>query len=176
MDYISSINEGDDAVGASPWENSPAASPRNNRTSFSALGTEPAPFGFNSQPSNGLNPDPAAAEGFQRPGTATTASVTDGDTDASTTLDPQSQSFEASQPGSSQEQSLPDPEEAAPAPAAAQGEQPKTQEQQRRPAQPQFRLQAKITGLERTGKKDPILRFDVHVCRTHGDRCLYSWS
>lgn len=26
-----------------------------------------------------------------------------------------------------------------------------------------FRLHAKITALERTGKKDPILRFDVHV-------------
>ena len=36
-----------------------------------------------------------------------------------------------------------------------------------RPAQegksPQYKLQAKITGLERTGRKDPILRFDVHV-------------
>ncbi|OXV10943.1 hypothetical protein Egran_01296 [Elaphomyces granulatus] len=28
---------------------------------------------------------------------------------------------------------------------------------------PSYRLQAKITGLERTGKKDPILRFDVHT-------------
>ena len=28
---------------------------------------------------------------------------------------------------------------------------------------PQYRLQAKITGLERTGKKDPAIRFDVHV-------------
>jgi hypothetical protein len=28
---------------------------------------------------------------------------------------------------------------------------------------PQYRLQAKITGLERTGRKDLILRFDVHV-------------
>lgn len=26
-----------------------------------------------------------------------------------------------------------------------------------------YKIQAKITGLERTGKKDPILRFDVHV-------------
>jgi hypothetical protein len=26
------------------------------------------------------------------------------------------------------------------------------------------KLQAKVTGLERTGKKDPILRFDVYVC------------
>jgi hypothetical protein len=30
--------------------------------------------------------------------------------------------------------------------------------------QPHYKLQAKITGLERTGRKDPILRFDVHVC------------
>ncbi len=29
---------------------------------------------------------------------------------------------------------------------------------------PQYKLQAKITGLERVGKKDPILRFDVYVC------------
>ncbi|KAI9842342.1 MAG: Vacuolar protein sorting-associated protein 17 [Sclerophora amabilis] len=28
---------------------------------------------------------------------------------------------------------------------------------------PKYKLQAKITGLERTGRKDPILRFDVHV-------------
>ena len=32
-----------------------------------------------------------------------------------------------------------------------------------RPNVPQHKLQAKITGLERTGRKDPILRFDVHV-------------
>ena len=28
---------------------------------------------------------------------------------------------------------------------------------------PHYKVQAKITGLERTGRKDPILRFDVHV-------------
>ncbi len=28
---------------------------------------------------------------------------------------------------------------------------------------PQYRLQAKVTGLERTGKKDPAIRFDIHV-------------
>lgn len=26
-----------------------------------------------------------------------------------------------------------------------------------------YKLQAKITGLERAARKDPILRFDVHV-------------
>ncbi|WEW56542.1 Vacuolar protein sorting-associated protein 17 [Emydomyces testavorans] len=35
--------------------------------------------------------------------------------------------------------------------------------QHARQSAPQYKLQAKITGLERTGKKDPILRFDVHT-------------
>ncbi|CAK4032386.1 Vacuolar sorting-associated 17 [Lecanosticta acicola] len=35
--------------------------------------------------------------------------------------------------------------------------------QQQRQHMPQYKLQAKITGLERTGKKDPILRFDVYT-------------
>lgn len=29
---------------------------------------------------------------------------------------------------------------------------------------PQYKLQAKITALERSGRKDPVLRFDVYVC------------
>ena len=56
-----------------------------------------------------------------------------------------------------------------------QSEEQRQQQQQRQEAQgqgtpraqrqvPQYKLQAKITALERTGRKDPILRFDVHVC------------
>jgi hypothetical protein len=37
------------------------------------------------------------------------------------------------------------------------------QQPQQRQHMPQYKLQAKITGLERTGKKDLILRFDVYV-------------
>jgi hypothetical protein len=33
-----------------------------------------------------------------------------------------------------------------------------------RPPAPAYKLQGKITALERTGKKDPVLRFDVYVC------------
>lgn len=33
---------------------------------------------------------------------------------------------------------------------------------QQRPV-PQYKLQAKVTALERTGRKDPVLRFDVYV-------------
>ena len=33
---------------------------------------------------------------------------------------------------------------------------------------PQYRLQAKVTALERTGRKDPVIRFDVYVrCCIH---------
>lgn len=52
-------------------------------------------------------------------------------------------------------------------------QQPYGQEQQRhdpqryhaRPRQnvPQYKLHAKVTGLERTGRKDPVIRFDVYV-------------
>ena len=34
---------------------------------------------------------------------------------------------------------------------------------QNRPV-PQYKLQAKVTALERTGRKDPVIRFDVYVC------------
>ena len=72
--------------------------------------------------------------------------------------------------------------------ARQQGQQPQPQEPQRAPGEesrrpqsaryhgvppqqqrqhvPQYKLQAKITGLERSGKKDPILKFDVYVCLT----------
>ncbi|KAK3996148.1 putative vacuolar protein sorting-associated protein 17 [Cladorrhinum sp. PSN332] len=48
-------------------------------------------------------------------------------------------------------------------PQQPQAQQHQQQQQPRRQQAPQFRLQAKITGLERTGRKDPILRFDVHT-------------
>ena len=48
-----------------------------------------------------------------------------------------------------------------------QGDEGMTGQQQQQPPQqqraPQYKLQAKVTGLERTGRKDPILRFDVYV-------------
>ena len=157
MDFGSSINEAEDP-GASPWGNSPASSPRQVRGGLGNIGEEASTtqFRFSAQSSNGLNQDPSAPEGFQRPGTATTASGTDGETDESTTL----------------ESPLPEPAEsqasvAESSIAGAESEQAASQQEPSRPAQPQFKLQAKISGLERTGKKDPILRFDVHVGFAH---------
>ncbi|KAI4831204.1 vacuolar protein sorting-associated protein vps17, partial [Aureobasidium sp. EXF-8845] len=46
-----------------------------------------------------------------------------------------------------------------------QSYQQQQQQQQMQPPQPrkQYKLQAKITALERTGRKDPVLRFDVYT-------------
>jgi len=42
-------------------------------------------------------------------------------------------------------------------------EQRRAQPVRTRPDRPKYKLQAKITGLERQGRKDPILKFDVYV-------------
>lgn len=47
----------------------------------------------------------------------------------------------------------------------------RSQHQQRAPA-PRYKLQAKVNGLERTGRKDPILRFDVYVWQDTPIICL----
>lgn len=171
MDYSSSIHEADEAVGASPWGNSPTASPRHNRTNFTPAATDSPPFGFNPQPAT-LTPDPTVPEGFQRPGTAASASGTEGEDSTQNPSEPEESTAEY-QPTSSQHDSLPEP-------AISEGHHhppgqnvaPRQDQQPRKTAQPQYRLQAKITGLERTGKKDPILRFDVHVCLPSAS----SWS
>ncbi len=175
MDYSASIHETDDPVGASPWGNSPTSSPKRNPPPFASLPQESSSstFPFSSQDSNGLGSPALGADGFQRPGTATTASETEGETDheavhvheeseVSQTVD--------SQPAPPVQHHQPPPHHQHPgfAPQGhnaerGQGPAPPTEGQTHKP-QPQYRLQAKITGLERTGKKDPLLRFDVYVC------------
>lgn len=167
MDYSQTIHDADDPAGASPWGNSPASSPARGPSHFDPITSEPPPFRY--QTSNGLAQDHSINEneGFQRPNTATTASGTEEETEPSQSSDaPEAESAATTQPEAVEQQ--------APKSAPGQQQQHTEQEAQRgqeqqqapRQTQPQFRLQAKITGLERTGKKDPILRFDVHV-RSH---------
>ncbi|KAM0328095.1 hypothetical protein ACHAQA_005498 [Verticillium albo-atrum] len=172
MDYSASMQD-DNPAGASPWGNSPTSSPRQAKTGFgSVIGSEPpaSPFRFNSTSSgNGLSQDQEGGfesqDSFRRPGTASSASGTDAGTEEGTESAPESQQYEATTPGE-QQQGGPDTpykastqESGGPA-GAAQGQQGQRPQQ---PQQPQYKLIAKITGLERTGKKDPLLRFDVHT-------------
>ncbi|KAM0250060.1 hypothetical protein ACHAQJ_008753 [Trichoderma viride] len=153
MDYSASIHETEDPA-ASPWGNTPGSSPQHDRTTFASLtgevGEAPVPaFPYTPQSSNGLGP--GGEDSFPQSGVATPSAG--GGHDEATLAAP-SESGAISQSAGY---------EGPPQPTAATDAQSEDAQQPRKPPQPQFRLQAKITGLERTGKKDPILRFDVHT-------------
>lgn len=140
MDYSASMPDNEDPAIGSPWSTSPNTSPTATRTGLGTTGTGPpphSPFGRDTTQSSNDGDIP------QRPDTATTSA----DSEADTMLPPPAASSEAESTQAPSEQSQPP-------------------EQPRKPQGPQYRLQAKITGLERTGKKDPILRFDIHVCHS----------
>lgn len=148
MDYSASIHETEDPA-ASPWGNTPGSSPQHDRTTFASLtGDAPVPaFPYTPQSSNGLGP--SGDDVFPQSGSITPAAGGG------------SEHEDAGLTASSESGTVPPSE--APQSAASTEVPPEDAQQPRKPPQPQFRLQAKITGLERTGKKDPILRFDVHV-------------
>lgn len=172
MDYSASINDPEHPAGASPWGNSPSTSPRHNRTAYSTATGDPpsSPFRSHSRShsNNGLSDDdgfgPSATD-YRRPDTASTVSQT---ADAHPSEAPAS-----AEPHAEQERFggplSPQPIQQQQAPKPDQAQRSQEQQQPRKPPPPQFKLQAKITGLERTGRKDPILRFDVHV-RLFGQR------
>ncbi|KAH6895327.1 hypothetical protein B0T10DRAFT_397323 [Thelonectria olida] len=145
MDYSSTIHEAEDPAGASPWGNSPTASPSRNPAPFAPLSADPPPFQFNPQSSNGQE-----------------SGETEGETTDSQTLVPSQPRSATQSPVAGSNQQAPVSGEQQGRPAGSEARPPQGQQHQK-PLQPQYRLQAKITGLERTGKKDPILRFDVHT-------------
>ncbi|KAG6165431.1 hypothetical protein E4U48_002844 [Claviceps purpurea] len=152
MDYSASITEVDDPA-ASPWANSPTQSPKQARPGFLGIASE-APssaFPYNPQMAAGLENAENTQEG-PRPSTASTEPESETqDSSAGAATD-------ESQPGAREPSDL--PEQAGLPPNQA------PQDRQKQPPpkpQSQFKLHAKITGLERTGKKDPVLRFDVHT-------------
>ncbi|TWU72889.1 Vacuolar protein sorting-associated protein 17 [Metarhizium rileyi] len=164
MDYGASINESEDPA-ASPWGSSPVPSPDHSRTGFASIpgGTDNSSFSYS--PQHGGLEASGDGDGFQRPGTATTESGTEGgDLDRSASLTSPvavAESASESHPPASQAH-----QPAGDAQARASGvSRLAEQARQHSPAQkkPHFKLQAKINGLERTGKKDPVLRFDVHT-------------
>ncbi|KAI1268849.1 vacuolar protein sorting-associated protein Vps17 [Xylariaceae sp. FL1019] len=149
-----------DDAGASPWGSTPPASPQRNVTSYNSIATS-----YGSQDSGNGFRDVEGSDGFGRPNTASTT-----DYDPSQPSEPSQQSTLDSEPEEQSEaprnmhsQEQQSSSNAPPSNAQGpQGQQQQRQQQWRRPG-PQFKLQAKITGLERTGKKDPVMRFDVHT-------------
>lgn len=170
MDYGASMNDDQNPAGASPWGNSPQSSPRHNRTNFGQVGGAPSLPSFPSQgSSNGLGGEHdeggfGGEQGeYRRPDTASSAAESS-----------QAEETEQRQPA----QQRPAQNDLPPPSPADQAHAQRAQEQPPARRQPVFKLQAKITGLERTGRKDPILRFDVHVrqqSRAQTETGLTSW-
>ena len=140
MDYSTSIH--DDA----PWGSSPVASPQRQ-----SGGHEHSRSESNGSSIEAPQSPTYGTRSFERPVSSSGGSVAAEedeierpDTAESVAIDP-----ELALAGHQQQQ--------AQLAAAAQPKEPRRQQASL------YKLQAKITGLERTGRKDPILRFDVHV-------------
>ena len=169
MDYSASIQE-DHPAGTSPWGSSPVASPQHPRTnSFGAHGEvppSPTPY-ISNQSSTGFSSDDTLGGGsYQGPESSVgEGSVTESDGHRPNTADSIRSQPEQQQtyPGQ-QQQAPPQPQYQAQPHRSEPQRYHQTNRQGQQPQAPQYKLQAKITGLERTGRKDPILRFDVHVC------------
>ena len=164
MDYSTSIHD-DHPAGASPWGTSPVVSPQHPRTSsFGAQGdVPPSPTPYTGSSAGFSQDDTLGGGSYTRPdSSAGTGSVTESDGRRPDTADSiqsqpeQQQTYQGEQAEPQQQY------------AQAQRQEPQRYHHANRQVQqqqgPQYKLQAKITGLERTGRKDPIMRFDVHVC------------
>lgn len=189
MDYSSLPNDPDNPVGSSPWQSSPQASSHPNfgtSEPASPLAKQSTPY---TEPSPQQSEDGNPQDGFDRRQQTEDGSLsTDDGSPQSTTqrqqgpplngkdISPghvrhlqqeylQQQRQEQLRQQSGQNQQQHQPRSAVPsryhtAPRANQ-----------RQTLPQYKLQAKITNLERTGRKDPVLRFDVHVSHKPPSAC-----
>ncbi|KAI9676182.1 MAG: Vacuolar protein sorting-associated protein 17 [Caeruleum heppii] len=157
MDYSTISNDSEHQGGTSPW-----ASPQPSNNTF----TQPAPF---SPSASAPNFNTAASDDAESPRyTNENGPPSPGHTqvgpDASRAQVKPHQGHGAENP-QSVDCTTPPSSSGAP----SEGHRPRSQRYHAQsstphpPSAPQYKLQAKITGLERTGRKDPILRFDVHT-------------
>lgn len=149
MDY-SAISHADHPPGSSPWD-----SPGADRTTFT-------PSNNNDVPSSPLPPqDHSPYDADHQPETPNPQQPRESD---SPNLSERLQSAQLGDPDYAVEQppyGTQNPQQQSQIPARYQTG---ARQHPKQPA-PVYRIQAKITGLERTGKKDPVLRFDVHVSK-----------
>lgn len=158
MDYSSSLNDPENPVEASPWGTSPVVSSQNNGNGNAFASTKsdvPTSPYRETRSRDGQYPNSAMNQNYNHAGSSFAGSVTDDSTDGGR---PDTADSMLPPPATT------DDDDDTP------GQQPQlTHEQRQQPVRqqsrqaPQYKLQAKITNLERTGRKDPIMRFDVYV-------------
>lgn len=157
MDYSAAI--ADDPTGPSPWGSS---SPRAQRTPFTGATpdspTTPPQSGHAPSESQSTLGEPA----LPPPQTSSVDAQQQEQVAKGESLESQQHPESHAQPQSAQQQQ-PQPGQQRSSAARYHNARPQ------RPV-PQYKLQAKVTALERTGRKDPVLRFDVYVSKLKKER------
>ncbi len=188
MDYSSLPNDPDLPAGTSPWQSSPQH-PNRRSDSMSEAGSVPSsplakhpPYrpessqqgdeGVNDQErlaaSNGVFGTERAAD-LSAPAHNGSARYMSGENQSSPLAE---QGFQGrqQQPQSHQDRQYQQQQYQQQQRAAGPNRYHSSARPTARQALPQYKLQAKVTGLERTGRKDPAVRFDVHVSSMAGQR------
>ena len=171
MDYSASINDVDNPAGASPWGSSPAASPQHPRTSTFPTRDISSPTPYSPNPPGSASysqEDVMGAGGFNRPDSSAGVSVSDVESRRPDTAESTQSDADPQQGFRQQQQQQQQTASQQHYPAGQHRPEPQryhhtAARQAHHASTSHYKLQAKITGLERTGRKDPILRFDVHV-------------
>lgn len=163
MDYSSLPDDPDHPAGTSPWQSSPQLT-RNTAFGGSDAGSEPSsPL---AKHSNAGNPQGGSADGElggqDSLGNSIERLAGQGAQQGLRQNGQQQDALGGQERGQDYQQRPRDPQlqhQRPNQPARYHG----TAQQRQRQNVPKYRLSAKITGLERTGRRDPILKFDVHV-------------
>ena len=162
MDY-SVPSDSDQLAGPSPWD-----SPKANRTSFPssthdippspALPSAQSPYPDSQGSPSAPRYHNGSANAPQQPATPTVEEPPTPDSP------PQKQSVQSRGTDHAGEQSAYQQNQYGPQQSQQRSGALRYQAARQQRPVPQYKLQAKITALERIGRKDPVLRFDVYVC------------
>lgn len=178
MDYSHVSNDIEQPGGSSPWASS---SPRVDRSTFSHAASDASSSPLPAQQQQSPQPQGDGSPTTSRfPPVSTDAphkSATAEDDTDSPDLSEQLQSAQLGDPDyiGDDEPNLYHQQQTQQYAAQQQRHGAARYQSGQRPQRsiPAYRLQAKITALERTGRKDPVLRFDVHVKNHSG---LTTWK
>lgn len=179
MDWTN--NDNDHPAGSSPWGSSPVPSPQHTQSAFTPSSPSPYAVGRMNPNYAGDSETMGSYAGGEHSSTGPVMGngheLPRPDTADSTQNGPAASGFEGASEPAQQERSYGGQQQSQHAQQGYPHQNQRTEPQRyhsgsRQPPNPQaqsqshrphYKLQAKITSLERTGRKDPILRFDVHV-------------
>ena len=161
MDYSSYPSDPENPAGPSPWQSSPQPTRKSTFNGSDAASEPPSPTAQQRHVAGSQRYSADSDDQGQRSMGASSQSL-EPSVEAQGHAQPQSVS-NSQERGTTQQQSR-QPQQQQHRPNQPSRYHGAVQQRQRQNA-PQYRLTAKVTGLERSGRKDPVIKFDVHVRR-----------